>query len=197
MFSNWSVDCFYVLLFGQMVYIFGFISQVFSHFFISLFSWFLIRTELYRNWIRAMLMRSPVMILMVVKKGTVLILTGPKLKDSVLTSGSKDLVNLRSPWAIGFDAAVPRRAHSMTWWNCIGDNFGFIFSAWPDQFVLVIIFLKCVNTDRYHPLWNYILCVELIEWWSIEEVSLAQNGLILCVKIMMMVACDDHIARDI
>ena len=149
MFSNRSD--FYVLLFGQIVYILGFISQVFSHF-TSLFSWDLIRTELYRNWIRAMLMRRPVMILMVVKKGTVLILTGPKPKDSgsVSTSALSEtiLLNLRSPWAIGFETAVPRRTHSRTWWKWMS-LFLIIMSAFFFRPMLTMILHLCVLREFY------------------------------------------------
>ena len=112
----------YVLLLGQMVYIFVFISYFgFSD------SWVLFRTELYMNWMRTMLMIRPVTILILVSKGNILILTGPSLKDwaegSSLTSA--DLRNLKSASDTGFETAEPRRTHRSTCFlifQCFSDH---------------------------------------------------------------------------
>ena len=116
-FSN-RVPSAYVLLLGQMVYIFVFISYFgFSD------SWVLFRTELYMNWIRTMLMIRPVTILILVSKGNSLILTGPSLKDSSLTSA--DLRNLKSASDTGFETAEPRRTHRSTCFlifQCFSDH---------------------------------------------------------------------------
>ena len=114
----------YVLLLGQMVYIFVFISYFgFSD------SWVLFRTELYMNWMRTMLMIRPVTILILVSKGNILILTGPSLKDwaegSSLTSA--DLRNLKSASDTGFETAEPRRTHRST---CF---YFFIFQCFSDH----------------------------------------------------------------